>query len=226
MIICAFALAKAQQRDTCTIHRARLNVEIPIQYGLGYEGRIYKKWNGVFQVGLLTKPNSTWVLNVLESFGVEQSVVLMLEDAFESGLVLEQGINYNLKRSYFGVFAQQYFLKGSDTPTEFVEEAMGEDLSQYPRLQNRLNSNSSTIELKSTLYQMGILYGYRLPLKNHLELNFELAMSANLGSESSVSSDERNYEELSRRMDVYLRDIYSRYGYVPGITIALVRKLR
>ncbi|MEO9476445.1 MAG: hypothetical protein ABJG41_12965 [Cyclobacteriaceae bacterium] len=224
MITCAFALAKAQQRDTCTIHRARLNVEIPIQYGLGYEGRIYKKWNGVFQVGLLTKPNSTLVLNVLESFGVEQSVVLMLEDAFESGLVLEQGINYNLKRSYFGVFAQQYFLRGSETPIKFVEDAMDEDLSQYPRLQNRRNSNDNTIELKSDLWQVGVLYGYRLALKNHLELNFELAVSANLGSQSSVSSDARNYKELSKRVDVYLRDIYSRYGYVPSITVALARK--
>ncbi|MEP4531963.1 MAG: hypothetical protein ABJ004_02680 [Cyclobacteriaceae bacterium] len=226
MITCAFAKAKAQQRDTSTIHRTKLNVETPIQYGLGYEGRIYKNWNGVFQVGFLTEPNSTLVLNVLESFGVEQSVVLMIEDAFESGLVLEQGINYNLKRSYFGIFAQQYFLRGSDTPTELVEDAMGEDLSQYPRLQNRINSNDEAIELKSNLYQLGVLYGYRLPLKNQLELNFELAISVNLGSQSSVSSDERNYNDLSKRMDVYLGDIYRRYGYVPSITVAFVRKFR
>jgi hypothetical protein len=215
----------AQDEVSGVNHNVKLNLEVPVQYGVGYEVGFAERWSGVLQVGFLTEPNSTLVLNVLESFGVEKSVVLMIEDAFESGLVLEQGVNFGIKRNYIGVFAQQYFLRGSNTPKELVEDAMDEDLSQYPRFQRRLSRNTNTIELRSNLYQLGLLYGYRLPLRRDLELNFEFSISANLGSESSIKSEERDYKELSKKVDVYLGDIYSTYGYVPSLAIALIKKL-
>jgi hypothetical protein len=199
--------------------------EVPIQFGLGYEGRLSNRFSVNLSTGLLTDPNSTIIVNVLKAMGTDEEIVLMIDHAFQFGVIGEVGVHYNFGRNYVGTFFQGILLKGGDTPTALVEEYFGEDITKYPLKRNKTQSTEKTLHLKSTLYQAGLLYGRRFPLKNpHLEIDAEFEISADVGSKSSLSSDDRDLSKLSAETDDELRYYYSHYAFVPSLTIAFAYK--
>ena len=203
----------------------KLLAEVPVQFGLGYEGRLSNRFSVSFSAGLLTEPNSTIIVNILEAMGTDQEVVLMIDHAFDFGVVGEAGVNYNFGKNYIGTFFQGIVLKAGDTPTALVEEYFGEDITTYPVKRTKTQSNEQTLHLKSTLYQAGLLYGRRFPLNNpHLEIDAEFGFSANIGSKSTLSSDTRDLSKLSTEVDDELRYYYSHYAFVPSLTVALAYK--
>jgi hypothetical protein len=46
--------------------------------------------------------------------GTDQDIVVMINQAFQFGMVGEAGINYNFKRNYIGGFFQMIGLQGGD----------------------------------------------------------------------------------------------------------------
>ena len=205
--------------------RLKLMVDVPVQFGVGYETSSAGRLTGDFSFGLLTKPNSTIILNVMEGFGVDPAVKLMIEDAFESGMVFKTGLNYQMGKGYLGVHLQHLFLKGEETSRENVEEVMGEDLSSYPRYNRRSTQNVVDVSLKSYLLQVGLSYGYRISVNEQFEIIPQISFSANIYSQSSVSSDIRDYATLSESVDDYLKDIYHTYAFLPALSVHLVRRL-
>jgi len=216
----------AQTKQSYPSHLVRIQAEVPVQFGLGYEARLSKRFSAQFELGLLTEPNTSLILSTLEALGTDQSVVLMVEDAFQSGIVFEAGGRYNFRKYYTGVFAQLLLLTGKDTPNDLVESAMGVDLSDYPTRPNRNRTTETTLQLNSNLVQVGVMIGRRFPFKNgRTEFDVEFGFSKNIYSSSSISSETRNYETLSTAVDTYLADIYTDYAYVPSLTLALCHRI-
>ena len=205
----------------------KVQAEVPLQFGIGYEGRLTNRFSFSLQVGVLTEPNSTLIVNTLEALGTDDQIVLMIDNAFSFGVVGEAGINYNFGKNYFGTFVQIIGLKAGDTPTELVEAYFGEDISNYPARTRSVQPKEMTLNLRSTLYQAGLLYGRRFPLANkHFEIDAELAISANVGSQSKLSSNDRDLQALSAEVDDELHYYYSHYAFVPSLTVAIAYKFR
>jgi hypothetical protein len=205
----------------------KILAEVPVQFGLGYEGQISKRFSVSMQAGVLTEPNSTLIVNVLESLGTDNEIVLMIDNAFKLGFVGELGLNYNFKRNYIGAFAQVINLQGGDAPSDIIETYFNEDLSTYPVKVGQRQTNEALLRIQSTLLQAGVLYGRRFPLKNkHFEIATEIALSANIGSSSSLSSETSSLEALSVEVDNELKYYYSHYAFIPTITLGLVYKFQ
>ncbi|MEO7992528.1 MAG: hypothetical protein ABI663_23455, partial [Chryseolinea sp.] len=199
--------------------------EIPVEFGIGYEGKISKHFSINLQAGLMTNPNSTIIIDVLEVLGTDQQITLMINDAFKFGTVGKLGLHYNFNRNYVGAFCQVIALHGGDTPTDLIESYFGEDISMYPVKRNRTSTNEVYLTLKSTLYQAGVLYGRRFPLKDkRFEIDTEFGVSANIGSKSTLTSENRSLEALSVEVDDELKYYYSHYAFVPSLTVALAYK--
>ncbi|WP_026461387.1 hypothetical protein [Adhaeribacter aquaticus] len=215
LLFLPFSETAAQQRTDSVQHYFKSLVEVPIQFGIGYEVRVSKRLSANFQFGVLTEPHSSIILFSMKQLGAEKDVVLMIDNAFESGLVLEAGINYNFKKNYVGGFLQQISLTGKETQNKLIELATGIRFPTSP-----FNRNPSLSTLKSNLLQLGVLYGNRIPINlKNTEIHLELGMSMNVRSNSSLSPA---LPTLSERVDVYLKDVYRENAYVPSIQVAFV----
>jgi len=217
-IVCG--LANGQQNSL------KLKAQVPVQFGLGYEGKISKRFSFQTSAGILTQPNSTVIIEVLDALGTDPQIVLMIEDAFKFGFVGEGSLNYNFGRNYVGTFFQLIALHGGDTPASLVEDYFNTDINNYPTRKGRTTTSEVYLHLTSTLYQGGLLYGRRFSLKNkRLEIDAEFGISANLGSQSKLTSDTRDLTALSTAADTELAGYYSEYAFVPSLTVCLVYKL-
>ena len=216
-VICFKALAQESS--------LKLLAEVPLQFGIGYEGKISNRFSVALSAGVLTQPNSTLIVDVLDAFGTDDAITIMITDAFKFGVVGKTGVNYNFKRSYVGGFFEIIALQAGDTPRTLIESYFGTNVNSYPARRGRGQSNEVYLRLSSTLYQGGILYGRRFPLKNkQFEIDTEIAVSANLGSKSKLTSEYRDLATLSKEVDTELSGYYSSYGFVPSLAVAFVYK--
>lgn len=220
IISVAFLPCRAQQSALKVI------AEVPVQFGLGYEGRLSKHFSVALSAGVLTQPNSTLIIDVLKKLGTDEQITSMINDAFKFGVVGELGVNYNFRRSYVGTFFQVIALRGGNAPTALVEDYFNTSINNYPARKGRTQTNEKYLNLKSTLYQAGILYGRRFPLKNkRFGIDTELGISANVGAKSELTSEVRNLAALSSVADKELAGYYSDYAFVPSLTVCFVYKL-
>lgn len=205
----------------------KIFAEVPVQFGIEYEGQVSKRFSAAVSLGLLTKPNSTIIVNVLEMFGTDAQIALMIDGAFELGVVGRGAVHYNFKKNYVGGFFEVIGLHAGDTPTELIEIYYDTSVSSYPVKRGRNGSPETNLHLNSTLYQAGGSYGRRFPLKNRrFEIDAEFAISANVGSQSKLSSDTRDLTALSNEVNAELKYYYSNYAFVPSVKLAIVYKLK
>lgn len=220
VIFTVSGLAAAAQQ-----HAISISAEVPVQFAAGYHYRFAKHFSVNLSAGVLTKPNSDIIIDVLEAFGTDEQIVLMINNAFRFGLVGEVGGYYHFGKNYTGLFFQVVDLQAADTPTSIVEDYFGTSINNYPSKRGKQPSNPVYLTLKSTLYQGGLLYGRNFPLKGRYSMFAELGISANLFSKSKLSTDSRDLSQLSRAADEELGGYYKDYAFVPSLTIGVLYRL-
>lgn len=196
--------------------------EVPLQFGIGYRYHIIPQLSADVQGGVLTDPNSGIILTVLEGVGIDETTVSMIENAFKSGYVVKGRVNYHVGKFYFGAFVMNLHATGKDTPYEIIGEVMDVDMDSYPRRRNR--TTESTLTLNTNLLQAGISIGRDFILKKNMAIFTELSASMNIGSSSSLKSEERDFSQLSAEVDTYLADLYKTYAYIPTLSIGWKKK--
>lgn len=205
-------------------HSIKALAEVPVQFGLGYEYRTAKKVSFSVQAGVLSEPNSTLVIHILEKLGTTPEIIDIIEDSFKFGLVGELGANYNFGKNYVGAYSQFINLRGKGTAPDPIEEYFDENFSLFP-LQPGSDPDDRQVSVRSSLIQVGVLYGRRFPLENkHFEIDTEFGVSKNVWSKSRLYSNNRDLSEMDNEVDKELDYYYSRYGYIPSLTVALVYK--
>ncbi len=205
----------------------KLIAEVPVQFGIGYEGQISKRFSVGGSLGVLTRPNSNIIIEVLRFIDVDEPLVLIIEDAFQLGIVAEVNANYNFKRNYVGVFTQMIGLQAGDASPTLVQDYFKVDLNDYPLLAGKTNIAEKNLKCRTRLYQAGVLFGHRFPLKgNRFVINAELGLSANIGSTSSVTGENHDLSRLNDRLNVSLDTFYKEYAFIPSCAVMLVYKLR
>ena len=204
----------------------KLIAEVPVHFGLGYEGQISKRFSVGTSVGVFTSPNSTIVIEYLKFIGTDEELLLIIDDAFEFGVVGEVNINYNIKRSYIGVFTQVIGVKAKDASAALVENYYDIKMSDYPLLNAGLSSDRY-LTFKTRLYQAGLLVGHRFPLKgDRFEIDVEMGLSANFASKSKIYSEKRDLSTFNDRFNEELVEYYKKYAFIPSCGVMLVYKLK
>ncbi len=99
----------------------KIFAEVPVQFGIEYEGQVSDRFSAAVSLGILTKPNSTIIVNVLEMFGTDAQSALMIDGAFELGVVGRGALHYNFKKNYVGGFFEVIGVHAGDTPTALIE---------------------------------------------------------------------------------------------------------
>ncbi len=226
-----FTDIKAQPKDLIgPLRKSQSSIglqwEVPVQLGLRVDYNVSSRFSVNIQAGLLRKPNSTMILSTLNTLGVDDLTIDLIESAFESGYVVEEGINYHFKNNHVGVFLSQVFLSGSDTPSDVTALVFDQDFNTFPRRPGR--NNATVIDsflLKSNLFQIGVQYGRMFPLSNGFTILMEIGVSANLGSMNSLDSDQLDLTRLDAQADAFFRDLYSNYAFIPSLTVGIQKEL-
>jgi len=200
-------------------HHLGVLAEMPVMFGLGYEYKSSLPVSLSLQAGFLTEPNTSVILFSMETLGTDPDVVLMIEDAFQSGLVLDAGIRFNYRNHFAEIFVQQFFLVGKDTPKELVENALGVSFFQLPGFPVQGILPPADVTLRSQLTQPGILYGYRVDLPGKSEIVITAGISMNIYSNSSLASERLNLSGINKNLNNYLKDIFKTYAFVPSVSI-------
>ncbi len=213
----------AQERNDR--HSIGIHWDLPTQIGGRYDFNFTNWLSGNIQVGILSEPNTSIILNTLEAFGTDQLTMDLIDNAFQFGFVMKEGVNIHFGKNYSGIYFQQIYLNGEDTPYDIVEVVLDEDLSQYPLLNRRRSGNETSLILDSNLFQFGILFGRRFHLKEEKSFLFaEIGASLNIGSNSRLSSEVRDFTNLNSEIDDYLEGIYSDYAFIPSLTFGWAKR--
>jgi len=203
----------------------KLAAEFPLHFGIGYEGLIGRGVSAGGSMGVLTSPNSDLIISYLRFIGTDEELVLILEDAFQFGIVGEININYNFKRNYLGIFSQVIGAQAGDVSAHLLEDYFNVDLEDYPLKPGGSTIQEKNLKIRTRLYQLGVLYGHRFPLKDsRFEIDAELGLSANIGSITKLYSDNRDFAELNERLNFELSNFYHEYAFIPSVGIMFVYK--
>lgn len=201
--------------------------EVPLHFGLGYEGQVSKHFSVGGSVGVMTAPNSTLILDYMRFVGTDELLVLLLEDAFKLGIVGELNFNYNFGRNYVGAFGQIIGVQAGNASMAVVEDYFNTNQQDYPFRPGKAGTSDKYVTVRTRLYQAGALIGHRFPFKDsRFEIDLEMGLSANIGSKSKMYSENRDLTKLSDRFDSTLNDFYHQYAFIPSIGVLFVYKLK
>jgi len=221
-IIAGFSYVALAQKSSL-----KLIAEMPVHFGIGYEGQLSKRFSVGSSIGVFTSPNTDIVIGYLRILGTDEDLLLVIEDAFQLGIVGEVNINYNIKRTYIGAYTQVMGVQASDASAALVEDYFEIDMNDYPLFNAGVSSTDKHLSFRTRLYQVGLLLGHRFPLKgDRFEIDVEMGLSANVGSKSKVYSEERDLEKFNDRFNEELVDYYKKYAFIPSLGVMLVYKLK
>jgi hypothetical protein len=205
----------------------KLTMEVPLQIGVGYEGQVSKRFSVGGSVGVLSSPNSDIIISYLKFIGTDDDLVLMIDDAFQLGIVGKVYVNYNFGRNYVGAFALAVGAQAGNVSTMLIENYFNVSLQDYPLLNGKVNSPEDYLRVRTRLYQAGFLFGHRFPLKNNrFEIDAEMGLSGNIGSTSRIYSENRDLTTLSSSLNSSLKEFYKDYAFIPSVGVMLVYKLK
>lgn len=199
----------------------QLGTQIPLNYSVGVNHFLVPdKLSGQFQFGFLTKPYDAAILELMEYFGTDESIVNTIGEAFSFGMVFQPAFRYHWKKSYAGVAYSYYALSAKDAPFDAIQNYYG---IYFPNI----SSSRSEITLHSDLHNAGIMYGRKFIFKNvpNIQVNFELSIQKTFTSGNNlVFSKFPNPERLNQLVDDELDHYYLTYGYLPSVNVFLVYK--
>jgi hypothetical protein len=208
-------------------HSFSIGTQVPLQYTIGYEYQVSDHFSAQAQGGLLTAPYDQVILSVMKSFGVDDSLKSLIEDAFKMGTIVAVGTKYHFNENhYIGIDGQWIQLNGGGVAADLASAYFGRDISPL-----RQGSNTIPLELtlQSTLYMAGITYGRRFHFANpSFEIAAEISISKCFSSNNSFSSNHprldgtQQVKKLYSDLDSDLNFSYSRYVYVPTLNVYFV----
>lgn len=203
-------------------HALKIGTDIPLQYAVGYDYQISPKFSAGTKLGILTTPYDEIILGLFRLFGGNDTMIDIISNGYELGGILELGGNYYFKNHYVSLHGQYISLQGSQARVDLVETLIGRELEKLPPFINP-QVKDDVIEVKSSLLQAAIRYGWIKQLKNpKLQLRTEVSLSLNLTSDTKLRSDEYDVSDAEVVMDKLITEFYHHYAYIPTFNIYLV----
>lgn len=195
----------------------QVGTQIPLNYSIGVEQQVSRKFSVNFQAGILTSPYDQIILEVLKKFGTSEALTNTIGDAFSIGYMLQPTFKFNFGKNYFGLDYSFYSLIANDVPVDAIENYYSVTLPK--RQINRTNN----FTLTSNLHNLGILYGRLFQFRNpHLHLKLEFSIAKTFSSSSTLTAEYGDVSHISPKIDDELNQYYIDYGYLPSLNVFLV----
>jgi hypothetical protein len=205
----------------------KVGTQVPLQHNIGTEFVAWDRLGLQLQYGVLTTPYEGSIRRIITYFEEDPNLTEIINDSFQYGTLLGAGLNYHFGKNYLGAFGQYATLRGASTATAALSAYYGIDFSFLEFLTGPIDLN-----LQSNLYNLGILYGRRIVLREpDIQIHLELAISKNVSSRNNFNSNrpalDRNsfVSDLYDRVDHELRDTYLAYVIVPTFNVYFVYNL-
>ena len=203
-------------------HAIKIGTDFPLQYAIGYDFQISPKFSAGTKVGILTTPYDEIILGLFKLFGANEKIIDIIGNGYELGGIFELGGNYYFKNHYITINGQYVNLQASQARVEVIEELIDIDLEKLPPILNP-QIKDDVIEVKSSLLQAAIRYGWIKQLKNpRFQLRTEVSLSLNITSKTELRSDLYDISNATMVMDKILKEFYHHYAYLPTFNIYLV----
>ncbi len=204
-------------------NQLKIGTDIPLQYGIGYKYTSTHGLGGGLKIGVLTEPHNSIILSIIQALGTKEAIVNIIRESFKMGVIIDGSGSWNWNKNYVGANLVLINLSAGEAPLSAIDSQYNFDIFSYWNpLSSIFSQESMQISLNSTLMQLGIHYGRRIPLKEKLELQLEFGLSKNLGSSNIFSSDFPYPESIFNTMDEDLQRTYQKYAIIPTIGIYLV----
>jgi hypothetical protein len=188
-------------------------------YSIGYEYNLNNKLSFNAQVGILTKPYDAAILGILELFGTDEPIVNTIGEAFNIGYIIQPTIKYNFNKSYLGLSYSFFSLKANESPVDVLEN--------YYEITLPIRVKENELELRSDLHNIGLVLGRKFQFKDPtIKIHLEVSLAKTIGSNSKISSQYGDLENLSQIIDEELDTYYIDYGYLPSINIFIVKEIK
>lgn len=200
-----------------------IGTQIPLQYHIGANYDFNKRIGLTANFGILTQPYDKAILEVLGAFGTDEVYLNMIQNAFNRGYISDLGVQFYINRkNYLRIFGQYVSLSASDAPKDLLESYYGISFGSGLLAGN----NAVNVEMKSSLVQLGLLYGHSFAFKgNNWKINLELGASKNISSNTELYMDSKVLNQASALINGDLSEIYFDYAYIPTLNLALVYTL-
>jgi hypothetical protein len=214
IIICFGFNVKAQQLSLS------VGTDIPYQHYLGTSIKT-TSLDISYRTGVLLPPYSDAILTLMEELGVNEIYTKILEEAFSVGWMNGMGAYYRFSENkswYLGGELRLDYLTAAKTSSEQIENATG---SLFTR--NNVITRDQELDLGLLLYALGVRMGksFSISKNNKHLINIELSFSKHLASQTYLTTDSSNGDEINQVLDdLFWEDVFSKYGYIGGLGIS------
>lgn len=206
-----------------------IGTQIPLQFTAGLEHRFSNKISAQAQVGIITRPYSGFIVDAMETFGMDKKLSQVIKKAFRSGTVIGIGPNYHFGRNYVGIYGQYMHLKGGGiTPADALSVYFKKDFTEF----NLTGIPLFEFSMQLNAVNAGALFGHEFRLRNpRLSLRGEAGLSKIVASKNSFVSNRTLIDQtafaqtLYKEMDREMRDAFWKYGFIPTINLYLAYQL-
>ena len=214
-----FGALKAQQLEIST------GTQVPLQYAVGVQVRPLPAFSAQAGLGVITWPYDGMILQFLEWFNTDQEYLRMIEGAFEVGGSAEMRLRGHLGNWYLGAYGQYLTLRAADRPLDLIESYYDIDLSSFPEFR-RMNITSNEVQLKSELFQLGVLAGREFHFASpRWGMFLEVSVSKNIASRNRGYANGKELRALTVLIDDELDPVYRAYAYIPSVNVGVTYRL-
>lgn len=203
--------------------------QIPLQFTVGYEHRLSRQVSARVQVGIVSKPYSSFIVDAMEANGMDKYLSRVIRKSFRGGIVLGLGPNFHFGKNYFGITGQYMrFRAGGITPADALSIHFKKDFSQFD-----LNGLPLfEFAMQSNIINAGLLYGRQFQLRHpRLALHAEAGIAKIVASNNSFSSNRSSVDRtrfaanLYAELDEEMRSAYWKHGFIPTLNLYLFYRL-
>jgi hypothetical protein len=206
-----------------------VGTQVPLQFTAGYGYRFSNRLSAQVQAGLITKPYSGFMVDAMETFGMDKYLARVIRKAFQNGVVFGVGPNLHFGNNYVGVYGQYMRLQGGGiTPADALSIYFKKDFSAFDV--NGLPVFEFTMQ--SNAVNAGALFGHRFPFRNpRLAMHGEVSLSKIVASKNSFSSNRTIVDRTAFARNIYaeideeMQKAYWKYGFIPTLNLYLVYRL-
>ncbi len=209
----------------------QVSVGLGTRFPLDHSGSLeytFAKGIGVsFRGGVLAPPYDTPVLTLMETYGMDPGLTPVLKKSAQKATVLQIGGSYRIQKHIIGLHGQWVGFREGQVPVGALEDNWGVSVPETAQAFGQTITIQPEISLQTVLYQTGLWYEYRIPLRDERwEIRCGAGISFNIASRSELSVTPVDVEEISTLVEKEVENTYQQYAHVPFLSLGLARTFK
>ena len=223
LILCVFMTLSSHS------HAKQWGLEVGTDIPYQYKVAVSHSWDRLevhLHTGVLTKPYSQVILNLIHALGTEQIYIDLLTPSFQLGWMNGFSMRYQFgkNRSWFvGPEIKLDHLIAQDTPRDLLEIVTGQNLNSL-----RINPQSTQVSMGLNLLSVGVRVGksFAIDKKRKHFIRLDVNAFKHLSSRSFLQINNQEPKLMNQELDQLLwEEVFQPYGYFGGVSVTYLFKI-